>query len=97
MTHIFEHYEIIRRPHITEKSATIQDLCNQYVFLVHPQANKLQIRRAVESLFSVKVRAVNTVTRQGKVRRVGLRMGRRPAIKKAIVTLEKGQSIQLHS
>ena len=97
MSKLFEHYQIIRRPHITEKSATLQDLRNQYVFLVHPDANKVQIRRAVEALFSVKVLAVNTVTRQGKVRRVGLRAGRRPSVKKAIVTLQKGQAIELHS
>ena len=97
MTHLFEHYQIIRRPQVTEKSATLQDLCNQYVFLVHPDANKLQIRRAVEALFEVKVRAVNTVTRHGKMRRVGIRAGRAPTVKKAIVTLQKGQAIELHS
>ena len=85
-----DHYQILRRPLITEKGVILQDIRNQYVFLVHPKANKIQIREAVEGLFKVKVLAVNTMNRQGKARRTRFGMGRRKDTKRAIVTLKSG-------
>ena len=80
-------YDIIRRPVITEQSmAGVAD--NKYVFMVDINANKTEIKEAVEAIFGVKVAKVNTVRMQGKVKRTGAYpAGRRPAFKKAIVTL----------
>jgi large subunit ribosomal protein L23 len=92
-----DHYQILRRPLITEKGVILQDIRNQYVFLVHPKANKIQIREAVEGLFKVKVLAVNTMNRLGKLSRVGWKVGRKKGFKKAIVTLAEGQAIEIAS
>ena len=80
-------YDIIRRPVITEQSmADIAD--KKYVFMVDINANKTEIKAAVEEAFGVKVQKINTVRMQGKVKRTGAYpAGRRPAYKKAIVTL----------
>ena len=80
-------YDIIRRPVITEQSmADIAD--KKYVFMVDINSNKTEIKAAVEAVFGVKVAKVNTVRMQGKVKRTGAYpAGRRPAYKKAIVTL----------
>lgn len=86
--------EILIRPLITEKSHRLMEKHNQYTFEVHPDANKIQIRKAVEQLFKVRVVAVNTVRIPGKVRRVGRFTGRLPDRKKAIVTLAEGERIQ---
>ncbi len=86
---------IIRRPLFTEKS-TGQMEVNQYVFDVHPDANKLQIAEAVEKLFEVKVMKVRTQNHMGKERRMGRFSGRRPDWKKAIVTVAEGDSIELY-
>jgi large subunit ribosomal protein L23 len=85
--------EVIQGPVITEKGTLVTETANQYVFRVHPQANKVEIRRAVESLFKVKVEQVRTTRQLGKLRRVGKHMGRRPDWKKAYVTLAQGQRI----
>ena len=95
MAQVHEHYRILRRPLITEKGVILQDIRNQYVFLVDPKANKIQIKKAVEELFKVKVKAVNTMNRMGKARRIGWKVGRAGRIKKALVTLEKGQVIEM--
>ncbi len=85
--------EIIRWPVVTEDSmARIEE--GKYTFAVVPSANKTQIKNAVEELFKVKVKKVNTMNMQGKMKRQGLRAGRRPSWKKAIVTLQEGQSIE---
>jgi large subunit ribosomal protein L23 len=92
--------EVIRRPLITEKNTWLMDK-NQYTFEVHPDANKLQIRAAVEETFSVTVKAVNTLNVKPKkksryVRRGGGRIsGATAGWKKAIVTLQPGQHIAL--
>jgi large subunit ribosomal protein L23 len=92
--------EIIRRPLITEKNTWLMEK-DQYTFEVHPDANKLQIRAAVEQTFSVTVKAVNTLNVKPKkksryVRRGGGRIsGATPGWKKAIVTLQPGQHIDL--
>ena len=88
------HYDIIVSPVITEK-ATIASDRNQVVFNVAIDATKPQIKEAVEGLFSVKVKAVNTLVRKGKVKRFRNVKGVRNDVKKAIVTLVDGQSIDI--
>jgi large subunit ribosomal protein L23 len=85
--------DIVRGPIITEKGTLVQERGNQVVFRVHPQANKVEIRRAIESLFKVRVDKVRTSRQLGKIRRVGRHQGRRPDWKKAYVTLAEGQRI----
>lgn len=88
--------EVIIRPLVTEKSHRLTEMDKpQYTFEVHPEADKIQIRKAVEELFKVHVLAVNTVRVRGKLRRVGRFQGRLPDRKKAIVTLAKGERIQV--
>jgi len=86
------HYDIIVRPVITEKSTMVSE-SNQIVFNVAPKATKPEIRAAVEALFGVKVKAVNTLVRKGKEKRFKGLVGRQSDIKKAVVTLAEGQSI----
>lgn len=85
--------EIVRGPVITEKGTLVNERGNQVVFRVHPHANKVEIRRAVEALFKVRVEKVRTSRQLGKVRRVGRHLGRRPDWKKAYVTLAEGSHI----
>ena len=87
-------YEVIRKPVITEK-ATLANEANAVVFEVARTADKPLIREAVETLFGVKVKAVNTVLTKGKVKRFRGRPGRRSDTKKAYVTLEEGHSIDV--
>lgn len=87
-------YEILRRPIITEK-ATLLSEHNQVTFLVDINASKLEIKAAIEDLFKVRVVAVNTLRRKGKIKRFRGRPGRRVDIKKAMVTLAEGHSIDV--
>jgi len=87
-------YDIIRNPVVTEKS-TYASENNQVVFDVAIDATKPEIKAAVEGLFSVKVQAVNTLIRKGKEKRFRGRIGQRKDVKKAIVTLADGQSIDI--
>jgi large subunit ribosomal protein L23 len=87
-------HDVIRRPLVTEKSNIGREEQNLVTFAVDPRANKHDIRRAVEQLFDVKVLAVRTLRMQGKTRRVGRFLGRKPAWKKAIVKLAEGQAIE---
>lgn len=87
-------YEVLRRPIITEKSTMLGER-GQYVFEVARKANKIDVKRAVEEVFRVRVRAVNIVQVHGKVRRVGRNVGHTPGWKKAIVSLEAGGRIEL--
>ena len=87
-------YEVIRRPLVTEKS-TMGSEHGQVVFQVALDANKFEIKQAVEQLFKVKVRKVNTLRQKGKTKRFRGLPGRRPDIKKAYVTLEEGHSIDV--
>lgn len=87
-------YDIIRSPHITEKATTVSEH-NQVIFKVPLDAVKPEIRAAVEVLFGVKVTAVNTLRQNGKVKRWRGHRGRRSDIKKAIVTLAEGHSIDV--
>ena len=86
-------YEIIAAPLITEKGTFVNEIGNQVVFQVRNDANKVEIKRAVERLFKVKVLKVRTSNVLGKMRRVGKSFGRRPDWKKAYVTLGEGHRI----
>ncbi len=88
-------HAVLKRPRITEKAALASSAGNSYVFQVHPDATKQEIRKAVEKVFDVKVKAVRTVNYLGKVKRVGARAGRQNNWKKAYVSLEAGSSIDL--
>ena len=88
--------EVILRPVVTEGSAVLQEEYQTYTFIVVKDANKIEIRRAIETLFGVKVDAVRTANYQGKWRRVGRSLGRRPAYKKAIVKLAEGSAIDVY-
>jgi large subunit ribosomal protein L23 len=86
--------DIVRRPLITERASQLQEEANRYVFEVRGDANKIEIRRAVEEIFEVTVTKVNTVSVRGKVKRMGRFQGRRASWKKAIVSVAQGQSIE---
>ena len=88
------HYDVIRTPAITEKSTLVSEN-NQVVFNVAKDASKPEIKAAVEALFSVKVTGVNTLIRKGKVKRFRGTVGRQSDVKKAVVTLADGQSIDV--
>ncbi len=88
------HYDVILAPHITEKATVLSEL-NKVVFRVAKDATKDEITAAVEELFKVNVLKVNTVVTKGKTKRFRGIMGRRDDVKKAIVTLAEGQSIDV--
>ncbi|RYG92555.1 50S ribosomal protein L23 [Loktanella sp. IMCC34160] len=89
-----EHYDVIRKPIITEK-ATMASENGAIVFEVAMDANKPQIKEAVEALFGVKVKAVNTTITKGKVKRFRGSLGKRADVKKAYVTLAEGNTIDV--
>lgn len=86
-------YDIIKSPVVTEKLARHAEAGNVVVFRVRPDANKIEIKNAVESIWKVDVEAVRTINYEGKMKRMGRFAGRRASWKKAIVTLAEGQSI----
>ena len=86
---------IIMKPLVTEKGSHVRETENKYLFSVAVTANKIEIKRAVEEIFNVKVKSVKTATVHGKVKRLGVYSGKRPDWKKAVVTLEPGQTIDL--
>ena len=86
-------YSVIKKPHVTEKTSLGADASNTVAVVVDKDANKIEIKQAVESLFKVKVADVRTVTVAGKVKRTGKTYGKRSNWKKAYVTLQEGQSI----
>ena len=85
--------EIIRAPLISEKGSLLAESTQQVLFKVQPDANKIEVKKAVETLFKVKVVKVRMARYLGKIRRVGKNMGRRPEWKKAYVTLREGDKI----
>ncbi|MDE2484242.1 MAG: 50S ribosomal protein L23 [candidate division NC10 bacterium] len=89
-----EAYQVIRRPLITEKGTDLKDQTNQYLFEVARDANKIEIKRAIESLFRVKVRQVRTLSVKGKKKRLGRFVGRTSDWKKAVATLKAGETIE---
>ena len=88
------HYDIVLAPHITEKSTMLSET-NSVVFKVAPRASKPEIKAAVEALFGVSVTGVNTIVSKGKTKRWKGRPYQRSDVKKAIVTLAEGQSIDI--
>ena len=92
---------IIQKPVITEKMTAISEKLNRYAFIVDKRANKIQIKKAVEDLYGVKVTAVNTMNYEGKSKsrytKSGVITGKRSDIKKAIVTLAEGETIDFFS
>lgn len=88
-------YSVIKKPLFTEKSMQLKETHNKIVFQVNPDANKHEIKKAVEEIFQVKVDNVRTVSTKGKFKRFGRSIGKTPDTKKAIITLKKGQKLDL--
>ncbi len=86
--------EIILQPVMTEKSMLLKERNNQVTFWVHPEANKIEIKKAVEAIFNVKVEKVQTIRVKGKPKRIWRYHGRRPLRKKAVVRLAPGETIE---
>jgi large subunit ribosomal protein L23 len=86
---------VIIRPLMTEKSMRLKDEYNTVTFQVQSDANKVEIRHAVEAIFNVKVADVRTASYEGKLKRMGRHQGRRPDWKKAVVALRPGHKIEL--
>ena len=89
------YYGVVRKPHVTEKATVLSDIRNQYTFEVAPDANKREIRKAIETLFEVHVEAVNVMNVPGKMRRILGRPGKTKGWRKAVVTLRDGESIDV--
>ena len=87
-------YQIVKALLRTEKS-TMQEIDQKYLFLVDKVANKIEIKKAVQDIYNVKVRKVNTLVAPGKLRRMRYHLGRTPDYKKAVVTLAAGQKIEV--
>ncbi|EOG7718071.1 50S ribosomal protein L23 [Vibrio parahaemolyticus] len=85
--------KVLRAPHISEKATMAAEKANTIVFKVAKDATKKEIKAAVEKLFEVEVKSVNTLITKGKTKRQGLRQGRRSDFKKAYVTLKEGQDL----
>ncbi len=88
-------YQIVKRPIVTEKSTKLSEK-NKYTFEVDKNANKIEIKHAVEELFNVKVVSVNVINEIAKAKRVGTHSGFKPAVTKAIVTLAEGSKIDVY-
>ena len=86
-------YDVIKKPLVTEKTTIEKDNKNVVAFVVHCDANKIEIKQATEKLFNVKVASVKTATVAGKVKRVGRTIGKRSNWKKAYVSLQEGSNI----
>jgi large subunit ribosomal protein L23 len=89
-----DHRDVLIAPVVSEKSYGLLDN-NKYTFVVHPEANKTEIKIAVEKVFNVKVTSVNTLNRQGKARRTARGVGKRKDTKRAIVSLAEGHRIDI--
>jgi len=88
-------HDILIQPLITEKATELRENLNKVAFVVHPKANKHMVKRAVEELLKVKVEKVNIMNMRGKKKALGRFEGKRPDWKKAIVTLKKGEKIDI--
>jgi large subunit ribosomal protein L23 len=84
-------FDVLKGPCLTEKATLLQEVDGKVVFKVHPKANKIDIKNAVESMFKVKVKDVRTANMHGKQKRVGKSVGFTPDWKKAYVTLAEGE------
>jgi large subunit ribosomal protein L23 len=87
--------KVLKMSMVTEKGSKLQEGANQYLFKTEVDANKLEIKWAVEKLFNVKVKKVRTMNFRGKLKTLGRFSGKRPNWKKAVVTLEEGHTIDL--
>ena len=87
-------YKIIEKSIVTEKAVSLSNH-NKYVFRVSPKTNKIEVRKAIEKLYDVKVKDVRILNAVGKKRQVGRFQGWKPGFKKAVITLEKGHSIEV--
>ena len=87
--------KVLRRPLLTEKATVARETGNEYAFEVDMVANKIEIKKAVESRFKVNVKSVRTMVMQGKIKRMGAHEGKRADRKKALIKLQEGQSIDL--
>lgn len=90
---MLSHHDVIKSLMRTEKSTAVEPK-GKYLFLVHKDSNKVQIKAAVEALYKVKVKSVNTLIVRGKMKRVRYQVGKTADTKKAIVTLKEGQKIE---
>lgn len=95
MTAKYHHFNTLRKPVITEKSYAATGEANQYTFRVAPDATKVQVKAAVESIFEVKVEKVQVVNLPSKQKRRGMHMGTRSGYRKAIVRLAEGHSLEV--
>jgi large subunit ribosomal protein L23 len=91
-----EMHAVLIQPLLTEKITGLREKTNTVGFIVHPDANRVQIKQAVESLLKVKVEKVNVLNIRGKVKRLGRFSGRRSDWKKAFVTLKKGEKLEMY-
>lgn len=89
-------HSILVQPLLTEKITAMREASNTVGFLVHPDANRLQIKQAVEALLKVKVERVNVMNVQGKIKRLGRFSGKRSDLKKAFVKLKQGEKLELY-
>lgn len=89
-------HDVLIQPLLTEKITSLREETNTVGFMVHPQANRIQIKQAVETLLKVKVERVNVLNVRGKVKRLGRFSGKQPDWKKAFVTLKKGEKLELY-
>lgn len=87
-------YDVIKKPLITEKGTKLKEENNTIILQVSTEANKMDIKRAVETVFKVKVADVRTITFKGKKKRLGARQGVRSDWKKAVVTLKEGETVE---
>lgn len=88
-------HDVILEPVVSEKSYDLIERTNTYTFLVDPRCNKTEVKQAIQTIFDVKVVRVNTQNRQGKRKRTGWVRGKRKDVKRALVTLAQGDSIEL--
>jgi len=88
-----DEYSIVHYPVLSEKGTRLSETENKFVFRVNRRANKIEIKRAIEKLYKVRVKDVNTMNVKGKRKRMGLTVGKRPDWKKAIVSLEEGETL----
>jgi large subunit ribosomal protein L23 len=89
-------HAVLVQPLLTEKITALREKTNTVGFIVHPNANRVQIKQAVEALLKVKVEKVNVLNVRGKVKRLGRFSGRRSDWKKAFVTLKKGEKLEMY-
>jgi len=93
-THQRQSAFLIKQPWVTEKATDLSGL-RKYVFIVDRKANKSEVKKAIESIYGVKVEGVNIINTKGKAKRLGRSLGRTSAFKKAIVTLKEGEKIDV--